>query len=262
MGTDTGDPLLMQKGRRRLMALAASLLLALVAGLTAILAYTGDTIYTITASADPNGLISPSGAVIVGHGVSQDFAITPAAGYHVADVLVDGSSVGAVTTYTFDNVAANHTISASFALGASATHTIAASAHVNGMISPCGAAKVSHGASQDFAITPDPGYRVADVLVDGSSVGAVTTYTFNNVVADHTISASFAYTTYTITASAGDGGLISPSGTVTLSQGTTQDFAITPAAGYCVADVLVDGSSVGAVTTYTFDNVAANHTIS
>ncbi len=48
------------------------------------------------------------------------------------------------------------------------------------------------GADQSFTITPDSGYQVADVLVDGASVGAVTSYTFNNVMANHTIAASFA----------------------------------------------------------------------
>jgi len=68
-------------------------------------------------------------------------------------------------------------------------------------------------------------------------------------------------TTYTISASAGSGGSISPSGTVVLSQGTSRTFTITPNSGYRVSDVRVDGSSVGAVTTYTFNNVQANHTI-
>ena len=73
-------------------------------------------LYTITASAGPNGGISPSGTVSLAPGASQTFTITPDTGYHVADVLVDGVSVGAVTGYTFTNVNADHTISASFAV--------------------------------------------------------------------------------------------------------------------------------------------------
>ncbi|MDQ7787263.1 MAG: CARDB domain-containing protein, partial [Thermodesulfovibrionales bacterium] len=72
--------------------------------------------YTITASAGAGGSISPSDTVTVDYGADQSFTITPNANYHVADVLVDGSSVGAVTSYTFNIVTANHTISASFAL--------------------------------------------------------------------------------------------------------------------------------------------------
>ena len=69
-------------------------------------------------------------------------------------------------------------------------------------------------------------------------------------------------TTYTITASAGTGGTISPAGTVTVSRNASRSFTITPSTGYSIDRVIVDGSSVGAVSTYTFSNVTANHTIS
>ena len=215
--------------------------------------------YTITASAGDNGSISPSGSVSVDHGDNSTFTITPNANYHVADVLVDESSVGAVTSYTFNNVTGNHTIAASFAID---THTITASAGSNGSISPSGSVSVNHGSNQTFTITPDANYHVADVLVDSSSVGAVTSYTFTNVTGDHTISASFAIDIHTITASAGSHGSISPSGSVSVNHGSNQTFTITPDANYHVADVLVDSSSVGAVTSYTFNNVTGDHTIS
>ncbi|NDL67266.1 S8 family serine peptidase [Anaerotalea alkaliphila] len=70
--------------------------------------------YDIMATAGPGGGISPSGTVSVLEGGSQTFGIAPDAGHAVADVLVDGSSVGAVGIYTFANVAADHTIHATF----------------------------------------------------------------------------------------------------------------------------------------------------
>ena len=66
------------------------------------------------ASAGSNGTISPSGAISVNSGGSQTFTITPATGYQTASVLIDGP-VGALASYTFSDVTANHTISASFA---------------------------------------------------------------------------------------------------------------------------------------------------
>ncbi|KKT00610.1 MAG: hypothetical protein UV76_C0008G0021 [Candidatus Nomurabacteria bacterium GW2011_GWA2_43_15] len=71
---------------------------------------------TITASAGANGSISPFGLVVVNDGNNQAFTITADSGYHIDDVLVDGSSVGALGTYVFTNVSANHTISVSFEL--------------------------------------------------------------------------------------------------------------------------------------------------
>jgi uncharacterized repeat protein (TIGR02543 family) len=215
-------------------------------------------VYTITASAGANGSISPTGSVNVNHGSNQSFTITPNANFHVADVLVDGSSVGAVTGFTFTNVTASHTIAASFAID---TRTITASAGANGAISPSGSVIVNFGSNQSFTMTPNANYHVADVLVDGSSVGAVTGFTFTNVTANHTIAASFAIDTRTITASAGANGAISPTGSVVVNFGSDQPFTITPNANFHVLDVLVDGGSVGAVTAYTFTNVTANHTI-
>ena len=215
--------------------------------------------YPILASAGAGGTISPSGTINVIQGNNQSFTIAPNSGFHLVDVLVDGSSVGAVPSYTFTNVRAPHTISARFSAN---TFTITATAGSGGGISPSGAVSVNQGASQVFTFSPDPGHQVVDVQVDGLSVGAVTSYTFNNVQADHAISATFAIPTVTITASAGANGSITPSGAVGVSFGGSQAFTMMPAAGYHVLDVLVDGVSVGAVTSYTFNSVSANHTIS
>ncbi|HQQ13020.1 MAG TPA: hypothetical protein PK855_07650, partial [Bacteroidales bacterium] len=70
--------------------------------------------YTITASAGPNGSISPSGNVSVTEGGNKTFYIYPSYGYSIQDVVVDGISQGALTSYTFTNVVTNHTIQATF----------------------------------------------------------------------------------------------------------------------------------------------------
>jgi hypothetical protein len=70
-------------------------------------------------------------------------------------------------------------------------YTITATAGAGGIISPSGAVSVSDGGSRTFTITPNEGYQLSDVLVDGVSIGAVGTYTFTNVEQDHTIQANF-----------------------------------------------------------------------
>ncbi|MEN6448096.1 MAG: choice-of-anchor U domain-containing protein [Syntrophaceae bacterium] len=158
---------------------------------------------TLTVSVDGSGSIG-DGSSTCTEGCTWDYpdgidvvlSITPDTGYHVADVLVDGTPVGAVPGYTFTGIASDHTISASFAAD---TYTITSTAGAGGVIEPSGSIAVASGTSQTFAITPDTGYHVEDVLVDGTSVGAVPSHTFTNVTSDHTISASFAVTTASYT---------------------------------------------------------------
>jgi sucrose-6-phosphate hydrolase SacC (GH32 family) len=155
--------------------------------------------FNITASAGTGGAISPAGVGAVAESSTPTYTITPAIGYDVAAVVLDAgtgseSHLGSVMTYTFAAVTAAHTIDASFV--AVFPHTITASAGTNGSISPTGAVSVDHRGSQDFTITPNTGYAVADVVLDAGTgsethLGSVTTYTFAPVTAAHTISASF-----------------------------------------------------------------------
>lgn len=74
---------------------------------------------------------------------------------------------------------------------ASGRHAIMASAAKGGGISPSGGTMTAPGADRSFVVTADTGYHVADVLVDGKSIGAVNRHTFSNVTGSHTIAALF-----------------------------------------------------------------------
>ena len=119
-------------------------------------------------------------------------------------VLPDTTAVAANTTYKwlFTPTDANYTTLTGFielyhksSSGGGGWYytyyTIKATAGTNGSISPSGWTSVRDGRDQTFTITPDKGYAVAKVLVDGKSVGAVKSYTFKNVTKDHTIEAIF-----------------------------------------------------------------------
>ena len=151
-------------------------------------AVTSPTNYEISSSSNGNGTISPTGTTAVAEGESPTFTITADEFYHIDDVVVDGQSIGAVSSYTFADVASNHTISASFAAD---VFTITAISGGNGSITPAGDLNVQGGSSVTVDIVPDTNYQVADVLVDGTSVGAVSWYTFSNVSANHVVSAYF-----------------------------------------------------------------------
>ena len=230
--------------------------------------------YTITATAGENGTITPDGEVEVAEGAEQAFAIVANEGYRIASVMVDETEN--VTeqlvegVYTFTNVAANHTIAATFEAIPVPTYTITATAGENGSINPEGEVTVTEGENKEFTIVANEGYRIASVMVDETEnvteqlVDGV--YTFVNVTANHTIAATFeAIPTYTITATAGEGGSINPEGEVTVTEGESQLFTIIANEGYRIASVMVDETEdvtaqlVDGV--YTFTDVNANHTI-
>ena len=217
--------------------------------------------YTITASAGNGGTITPAGNVNVNCGESKAFAIAANNGYRILDVTVDGQSVGAVESYTFSNVDANHSISATFI----AVLNIEINADAEGgSVSPTGTQTLDAGESFTFTVTPEPCYAIGTVTVNGTAVtlDANNSYTINNVTTNQNINVTFNQLSYIITASAGNGGTITPSGDVNVNCGESMAFTISANEGYMISDVLVDGQSVGSQSTYTFTNVTENHTIS
>ena len=407
-----------------------------------------DNYVAVTASAGEGGAIDPAGQTLVKKGTSKTFTVTPAQGYEIVNVTVDGTDLGPISYYTFQRVGVDHTISATFqkAQPSGDTVTLTTTASDGGTVAPAGQTTYVSGQAVDVTFTPDQGYQLASVKVNGrtaSVTGNVLTLTmdqsyavsavfekipdvptvmfendFESVTGDSfpfhgwtlkgvnpngytwkqytyynwkslgndtkhayisddwnggpqdewlispsvnlsgtrdgvlyfdyaygiygiknktftaTVEAStdggqtwtpiwnfqdsytgqetsgyalagsaevkvpaqyavdgvqFAFryvnTThdtaplavdnvklmavedgpvaqkYTITATAGEGGSITPTGEVSVKEGASQTFTITASEGYAIADVLVDGQSVGAVDSYTFENITANHTI-
>ncbi len=140
--------------------------------------------------------------------------------------------------------------------------TIAATAGVNGSIDPSGDVQVAEGANQTFTFSPDDHYHVAAVTVDDSPAPLDDSYTFENVDRNHTIHVTWGIDQFTITPSAGAHGSISPANAQTVNYGGSRTFTIAPDNNYHVDDVLVDGNSVGARTSYQFSEVDDDHTIS
>jgi hypothetical protein len=202
-----------------------------------------------TITKTPNATEYDSGTVV-------GLKAIPNTGYHFVNWSGDVSDTTDDSATITINKARN--VTAVFAIN---TYTISATAGPNGAIFPSGNTTVNYNTSKTFSITPSLGYQIADVLVDGVSAGAVASYTFDNVSASHSINATFTTAMFTITTTNGTGGTISPDGVTTVLYNASKSYSITPISGYEILDVLVDGKSVGAVSSHDFINITSNHTI-
>ena len=144
--------------------------------------------YAVMAVATGPGSISPAGTNIVTAGGNKSFTITPNPGYAVLQVLAGGVPAGPVTNYTFNNVRGNVSIEAQFGLK---TYRIFSKSSPAGSITPAGFTTVSPGASQGYSVTPNSGWGIYSLKMDGVDQGPLISYTFNNVQADHSIKASY-----------------------------------------------------------------------
>ncbi|MBR0055170.1 MAG: hypothetical protein IJP65_07705, partial [Bacteroidales bacterium] len=213
--------------------------------------------YTVVAEDAENGFISPSGATSVTCGESISYEITPNVGYHLDSLFVDGSSVVPTSTYTFSNVVENHTIRPVFALD---EFQVIASAGVGGSVSPT-SQMVGYGSSATISVSANDCYHLDSLIVDGQSVALADTYILTNVTENHTLRAVFAVDEFTVTAVSVANGEISPIGGSVVNCGESIAYTITPNEGYYLDSLFVDGESVAPTLTFTFTDVAENHTI-
>jgi hypothetical protein len=205
--------------------------------------------YTVTPSAGSGGTISPPTAVSVNSGATTAFTVTPASGYHINSIsgcggmAVNGnSSYTTARSYLTGAITGNCVVTATFTSVPVTSYTVTSTAGSGGTISPSGDSTVTSGAAEAFTITPHSGYTWYGVT---GSCGTATpisanghggySFTTQPVTANCTISATFAQSAvsnHTVTASAGNGGVINPSGTSTVASGASQIFTITPDSGY------------------------------
>lgn len=214
--------------------------------------------FTITAVAHGGGTIDPSGAVKVEEGKDQVFTIQPYEGFEVKEVFVNGESVGAVTEYKFEAVRADASIEVFFA------EKEAVQADKTKLNESIAAAEELLKHAEDYV--PEDVQNLMEVLDAAKAVAADPAVTQETVDAaqnalDAAMNIAPIQKEFAIMAAAGEGGSITPCGTVKVERGMSQTFVIQPEEGYVISDVLVNGQSVGAVAEYTFCDVNADANI-
>lgn len=224
----------------------------------------------VFANSSPGGRIDPSDPYMVDYdGCTQNTTGVPDPGYYLSylrPVFEDGdsymSSESFATNNQICNLRTNLTWNAVFD-----RQWFNVSASVDpanaGMIVPSGNTTATYGQNLSFTSTAFSGFKLGDITDNGVSQGAVSPYNIT-VTGNHVIVAHFRPDVLTITAVAGQGGVIEPNGTVNVTFGNTQCFNITAFSNYFISSVEVDGTDLGNQTspfTYCFPNVTRNHSI-
>ena len=183
----------------------------------------------VTISTSGSGMTGTSGSFTVNPGVLDHFTFST-----ISSPQIDGYDIGVTVTAedAYGNTVTGYTGTPSLTYSAGSISPGAMNAFVNGV--------------EITTVTVTPaGSGVTITATDGTHTGTSNSFTVNP----------------TFSVSAGAGGAISPSGSFPVNYGSSQSFILTPNAGYSIAAVLVNGVSVGAVSSYTFTNVQASYNI-
>jgi len=218
-------------------------------------------VFTVTPSADANGAITPNAPQSVNYGANLTFTASPNPGYQVDSWLLDDNvAQRGGTQYSLGNIAASHTVRVTFKL---LTFTITPETDGNGTLNPGTPQTVAYNSNLTFTAMPATGMTVDGWFVDGQlKQTGQSTFTLTGVQADHTVKATFKVLTFTVTATAGANGSVSPQGAQTVVYNKGLTFTATPASGYAVDSWSVDGTVVQTGgTQFALTNVLKDHTV-
>ena len=216
------------------------------------------TYHTLTASENSKGWIFLGTNKVIS-GDTASFRVLAKDGYRIQNVYVDGQNVGAVSAYAIKNIQNNVIVTVDFAeIDENTTFKLSYKAPISGSIS-LSQTEVKAGETATVTITADAGYRIKDVLMNGFSVGKVSSYTISNILENKSIEAIFekaegvAY--YSLSVLPSKGGYIELDKSSNIEEGEDVKFSIESNEGYAIKDVLVNGKSVGISNTFTLTDI-------
>lgn len=162
-----------------------------------------DEAHKITIHTEGNGSVLPAGDQTVLHGDPLTTSFIPDVGNYISDVVLDGHSLGGVSSYLFHNITQDHTLEVIFK---KISYSIAATASGHGTISPEGTQSVSYGDSITFSMSPQQGHYLSKLMINNVDIEPAEEYTFSNIDGNQTISAEFSVDTGDYSSGAGGGG--------------------------------------------------------
>lgn len=222
--------------------------------------------YVIHAEHNGHGSVTPSDCEVAAGG-SVTLTVSPNDGYMVSSVLVNYSEVELSDgKLVLSDIDGNKVVSVTFE-EIEYTETVTVSVGDNGTVSPSGSVVVERGEDLELTITPDDGYRIASVILDGTDVTSEvkdSVFILSNVVSGHSVSVSFERIVYAVEISCGVGGSVSPSGDVPVAYGDDLTISIVPNEGYRISKVTMDGEDVTSSVTgqeLVLREVKSNHDV-
>lgn len=203
-----------------------------------------------------------TGDTTVPYGSDLTITATANPGYKFDGWYENNSKVSDNASYKITSIKSDHTYTAMFNPN---KYTVAASASPTGSGTITGTGSFNQGDNVVLTAKAANGYTFTGWFLNGTEYSKNSQITVSNINKDYSFVAYFTkngVTTFNITSSTdSNNGTISPEGNYLVPQGTSVNYAITPKAGYVIADVKVDNVSIGAVNSYTFTNVSSAHSI-
>ena len=260
---------------------------------TVTLSYT-PTSYSLSIQSGAGGSVSYDGTTVtnttrsftVAEGTSATITISPYSGYRLNRLTVNGTNVTSSVSnnqYTISNITANTTVVVAFKQIPVTTYSLSLQSGSGGSISYNGTFientirtfTVNEGTSVTLAVTPDVGYQLASLIVDGTDVTSRVSnnsYTISNITANTTVEATFAVITYNLTIRATGNGTVSYDGstirgttrTLSVEYGTSAKLIFSADEGYQLASLIVGGNDVTSRVsggTYTINDITANTSV-
>lgn len=212
--------------------------------------------YSIHVEYDEYGSVTSNGSDFITYQDVYTYTFTPNDGFVVSDVILNGESLGPLSSYTFFNVCGDQTLRVEFEKVKYLVNVIVGD---NGISDVSGTTQVEHGGNLSINITPNDLFDIDYIKVNGVAFAVSQKLIVDNVTQNTVVEIAFKQIRFNVTSSCSTGGSVTPSMTLSIGESARIDFI--PDTGYRVKDVIIDGVSVGVVDYYSFVNVNQDHTV-
>ncbi len=211
--------------------------------------------YSVSVEAEENGVVTPSEKHYITRLDQKTYVFTPVPGYVIKDVILNGTSIGAVSSYTFSDVCADQTLRVVYER---AKHSVNVICNGSGSTDIKDTLTVEYGSDVKVNISPDELFAIDFIKVNGEQVESTNILTINNITSDTVVEIAFKQIKFVVTVFNFENGEFT---NTIVNIGDDLNVAFDAGFGYKIKDVIINGVSMGDVDNYTFTSVDDNYTV-